>query len=242
MQNHSARLFIWEHSGKREKPQRLRGIKNCLVLDFRRHWSIHATVTGMDEYVRYDKRKRDIKSDADRVRVSIVSSSLARNRIRLSINTRTKSSTRRRRRNGKNETEGTERQVETVGTLPAHQPSSRPNLFKRPAHSSWPDSLTIIKRKSFYFTVTSRLRSYFLPPVSIYFLFFFLSFPLSFFPCAFALPHMSSHFFPLLHCPSISHHALILFPVILLSNYSHLLCKRHHLPMNNSGRKNGIIT
>lgn len=47
---------------------------------------------------------------------------------------------------------------------PASQPASHlldPIFFKRPAHSSRPDSLTIIKRKSFYSAVSFRLCSYF---------------------------------------------------------------------------------
>lgn len=49
------------------------------------------------------------------------------------------------------------------------QPTSHPVdpiFFKRPTHSSRPDSLTIIKRKSFYSAVSFRLCSYFLPPAS----------------------------------------------------------------------------
>jgi len=72
-----------------------------------------------------DKKERDIKSDdsADRVRVSIVSSSLARNRIRLSVNTRNKVvnatiATTTKTADGKNEIGGTERQVERHAASP----------------------------------------------------------------------------------------------------------------------------
>lgn len=199
--------------------------------------------------------KRDaIKSDdpaADRVRVSIVSSSLARNRIRLSINTQTKSYAqrsrlwRRRRTGWPKREEREERQVETVGTLPAI-PAADPIFFKRSAHSSWPDSLTIIKRKSFYFTVSSRPRSYFLPPPFPSLLFFSLSFslslspPPSFFSCTFTLPLVSSSFFSLFHLSVIALwycSQLFYYPIILICFAKDAITDEEY-----RGKENGIIT
>jgi len=100
----------------RETAEGLRGIKNCIGLS-----SALVYTRNRNEWANMydDKKERDIKSDdsADRVRVSIVSSSLARNRIRLSINTRNKVvnatiTTTTKTADGKNEIGGTERQVE----------------------------------------------------------------------------------------------------------------------------------
>lgn len=99
------------------------------------------------------------------------------------------------------------------------QPTSHPVdpiFFKRPAHSSRPDSLTIIKRKSFYSAVSFRCSALiFLPPTSAS-----TSSPSS-------LPSLSSSLAdivrPLLLLSSLP-------KAILLSNYSHLLGKRHQAP------------
>lgn len=148
---------------------------------------------------------------------------------------------------------GREREMETAGTLPADRPANQPAsqpvdpiFFKRPAHSSRPDSLTIIKRKSFYSAVSFRLRSYFLPPVSTSspFSFFFLpptlllSLPLFLFSLHF---RTSMHLFFLSLLSSLSPLSIYRWSspscsdivpgalqVILLSNYSHLPGKRRH--------------
>lgn len=46
-----------------------------------------------------------------------------------------------------------------IASQPAIQQTQ--SFLNAPAHSSWPDSLTIIKRKSFYSVVSFRLCSYF---------------------------------------------------------------------------------
>lgn len=176
--------------------------------------------------------------------VSIVSSSLARNRIRLSINTRDKVvnatiATRRRlrergtKRAGWKEKEERSRNGRHAASRPTSHPAD-PIFFKRPAHSSWPDSLTIIKRKSFYSAVSFRLRSYFLPPVSTFSLFFpclSFSLPLFLFPhctfaplCTFFLCFsLFLSFFSSLHpsYPSVLRRprAPILFPAALSAGY-----------------------
>jgi len=54
-----------------------------------------------------------------------------------------------------------------AGTLPTSRHPVDPIFFKRSAHSSQPDSLTIIKRKSLYFALSFHPCTYFLPsPVS----------------------------------------------------------------------------
>lgn len=96
------------------------------------------------------------------------------------------------------------------------QPTSHPVdpiFFKRPAHSSRPDSLTIIKRKSFYSAVSFHCSALiFLPPTSA-----------STSPSPPFLEPSISVLLPRRYCsppPPPSPKA------ILLSNYSHLLGKR----------------
>lgn len=113
---------------------------------------------------------------------------------------------------------GRDREVETrarCGRHAASRPTSHPAdpiFFKRPAHSSWPDSLTIIKRKSFYSAVSFRLRSYFLPPVSTSS--FFPLFPFSVLPPA-------SHSFPFFLFPHCAFAPLCAFS-LFLSRFSTL--------------------
>lgn len=180
-----------------------------------------------------------------------MSSSLARNRIRLSINTRDKvvnatltttTKTGERLTIWERQRSGNGRHVASRAT----NHLADPIFFKRPAHSSWPDSLTIIKRKSFYSAVSFCLRSYFLPPVSnlpLLSLSFSPSLSPSLLPfslclsprCAFAPFYTFSFFFSLLSILSIGPLSPLRFDivpgtlqVILLSNYSHLLGKKRH--------------